>query len=195
MKDFTRQNPQFSLCGLNCALCPMHISGACPGCGGGAGNQSCSLARCSREHDSVEYCFLCPDYPCSRLESIDAFDSFIPHSRMKTDMEKARRLGLDPYQAELDEKRRILDELLANYNDGRKKSLFCLAVYLLDLPDLRAVMAELTAAIAESTPLGEKAALAAARIHAAADRRQIELKLRKKPKKPEKSPPADLSHG
>ena len=110
-------------------------------------------------------------------------------------MEKARRLGLEPYQAELDQKRRILDELLGNYNDGRKKSLFCLAVYLLDLPDLRAVMAELTAAIAESTPPGEKAALAAARIHAAADRRQIELKLRKKPKKPEKSPPADLSHG
>ena len=102
---------------------------------------------------------------------------------MKTDMEKARRLGLETYQAELDEKRRILDELLANDNDGRKKSLFCLAVYLLDLPDLRTVMAELTAAVAENTPLGEKAALAAARIHAAADRRQIELKLRKKPKK------------
>ena len=45
MKDFLRQEPLFSLCGLNCGLCTMHLGGHCPGCGGGAGNQSCSLAH------------------------------------------------------------------------------------------------------------------------------------------------------
>lgn len=50
MKDFLRQEPLFSLCGLNCGLCTMHLGGHCPGCGGGAGNQSCSLARCSLQH-------------------------------------------------------------------------------------------------------------------------------------------------
>ena len=51
MKGFKRNNQLLSLCGLNCGLCPMHIDGYCPGCGGGAGNQSCRIARCSLEHD------------------------------------------------------------------------------------------------------------------------------------------------
>ena len=43
MKDFIRDDDLFSLCGLNCGLCTMHIDGYCPGCGGGEGNQT-SLA-------------------------------------------------------------------------------------------------------------------------------------------------------
>ena len=49
VKGFTRAETRFSLCGLNCALCSMHLGGYCPGCGGGAGNQSCAIARCSLE--------------------------------------------------------------------------------------------------------------------------------------------------
>lgn len=47
MRGFSRKEPMFSLCGLNCALCAMHVGGYCPGCGGGEGNQSCAIARCS----------------------------------------------------------------------------------------------------------------------------------------------------
>ena len=42
MKGFARAETRFSLCGLNCALCSMQLGGYCPGCGGGAGNQSCA---------------------------------------------------------------------------------------------------------------------------------------------------------
>lgn len=35
MKGFQREDRMFSLCGLNCMLCPMQIGGYCPGCGGG----------------------------------------------------------------------------------------------------------------------------------------------------------------
>ena len=37
MKGFNRENQSFSLCGLNCGLCPMHLNKYCPGCGGGSG--------------------------------------------------------------------------------------------------------------------------------------------------------------
>ena len=40
MKDFVREHPLFSLCGLNCALCPMQLGGHCPGCGGGEGQRA-----------------------------------------------------------------------------------------------------------------------------------------------------------
>ena len=70
MKDFTRSDLLFSLCGLNCGLCPMHLDGHCPGCGGGEGNQSCKIARCSLQHGKPEYCSQCQDFPCEKYEDI-----------------------------------------------------------------------------------------------------------------------------
>ena len=71
MKGFNRQNQLFALCGLNCGLCPMFLSKHCPGCGGGEGNQSCKIARCSLEHGGVEYCLQCDEYPCSKYDHIE----------------------------------------------------------------------------------------------------------------------------
>lgn len=140
MKGFTRKNPYFSLCGLNCKLCSMNISGHCGGCG--FGNQSCPIARCSLEHGKQEYCFQCPEYPCEKYAGIDEFDSFITHSNQKADLKKMKKIGEEAYNAEQIEKRRILDRLLAEYNDGRKKTLFCLAVNLLPLEELRTIFDE-----------------------------------------------------
>ena len=97
MKGFKRQNQLFSLCGLNCGLCPMFLNKNCPGCGGGEGNQACKIARCSIEHGGVEYCFQCSEYPCERYDHIDDFDSFITHRRRKADLEKARQSGVEAY--------------------------------------------------------------------------------------------------
>ena len=57
----------------------------------------------------------------------------------KKDLERMQEIGEEAYNREQAEKRRILDRLLAEYNDGRKKTLFCLAVNLLPLEDLRPV--------------------------------------------------------
>ena len=67
MKNFTRLDLSLSLCGLNCMLCSMHISGYCPGCGGGEGNQSCKIARCSLRHEKPEYCSHCWVFPCENM--------------------------------------------------------------------------------------------------------------------------------
>ena len=54
MKNYLRTHPALSLCGLCCALCPIHqMQNGCPGCGGGAGNQSCTIAKCSLAHGGV----------------------------------------------------------------------------------------------------------------------------------------------
>jgi len=90
MKNFDRQNQLFSLCGLNCGLCPMHLGNHCPGCGG-KGNQSCKIARCSLEHGKIE----------------------------------------------------ILHILLSKYNDGRKKTFYCVAVNLLNLSEIKEILGKL----------------------------------------------------
>lgn len=180
MKDFEREDQLFSLCGLNCGLCTMHLGGYCPGCGGGTGNQSCAVARCSLEHGGVAYCYLCAEYPCARYEGIDEYDSFITHRNRRADMEKARRIGPEAYRAEQVKKCEILQTLLETCNDGRRKPLFAAAVNLLELEELNAVLAQLSRGPAD-LPVKEKAVQAAELLQMAASRRGIDLKLRKKP--------------
>lgn len=184
MKGFTRTETRFSLCGLNCALCSMHLGGYCPGCGGGAGNQSCPIAKCSLGHGGVPFCWECPEYPCPRYEGFDDGDSFVPHRNRQQDIAQAEELGLDTYLAQLEEKRSILNELLAHYNDGRRKTFFSTAVYLLPLEDLRSVMAALDSQpeLGEQ-PIKSRALAAVELLQEAADCRGISLKLNKKSKK------------
>lgn len=173
MKGFTRKNPHLSLCGLNCGLCPMHLGGHCGGCG--FGNQSCTIARCSLEHGGYEYCHECPEYPCKQYEHIDEKDSFITHRNQKADLEKVRRIGEEAYNAEQAEKLEILQKLLAEYNDGRRKTLFCTAVNLMELQDLKEVLAQ-TEAEGAALPLKEKAALM---VRLLQQKSTVDLKLRK----------------
>ncbi len=179
MKNFKRENLMFSLCGLNCGLCPMNLNQYCPGCGGGEGNQSCSIAKCSLQHGNIEYCFQCENYPCERYENIDKYDSFITHQHQKQDMEKIKGLGIELYSAEQQRKKVLLNHLLNTYNDGRKKTLFCVAVNLLELDELENIINELdvnTSALA----LKERAAHAVRLLQEAAGKKGIALKLRKK---------------
>ena len=176
MKGFTRKNQLFSLCGLNCGLCTMRLGGHCGGCGNG--NQSCKIARCSLEHGGVEYCCECSHYPCEKYEKIDEYDSFITHRNRIADMEKLRTVGADRYHAEQEEKVQLLGYLLSSCNDGRRKTLFCLAVNLLELSDIRAVVDQLMAS--DLSTVKERALFAAALLQEIADKDGVSLKLNRK---------------
>jgi hypothetical protein len=162
----------------------MYLDEYCPGCGGGTGNQPCAIARCSQQHGGIEYCYMCDEYPCEKYDGIDMFDSFITHRNQLKDMEKVEKIGINSYHSELAQKIEILKYLLANYNDGRRKSFFCLAVNLLELQDVKSVMVQIAAGTeSENLFLKEKAALAVDLFQTMAKRRNIVLKLNRKSKK------------
>ena len=181
----TRSYPLFSACGLNCGLCPRYYTvgeSRCPGCAGVGFSEvhcSCSMLGCC-ERKGIEYCFLCEEYPCPKYEGVDLSDSFITHKKQFRDLDKAKEIGMEAYAEELNAKVEILEELLNNYDDGRRKSFFCLAVNLLELADVQAVMARLGSEIEPGAPLKEKAAAAARLFQALAEERGTLLKLRKK---------------
>jgi hypothetical protein len=127
----------------------------------------------------LEYCFSCEEYPCKKYEKADEADSFITHKNQFRDMDKARALGMDAYAAELNRKVEILEELLGNYDDGRRKGFFCLAVNLLARADIEVLLTQLGNTVDPEAPVKEKAATAARLFQGAADEKGIELKLRK----------------
>lgn len=181
VKNFKRENNYLSLCGLNCGLCSMRLSGHCPGCGRGE-HHSCAVAKCSIQHGRIEYCFLCDEFPCVRYLDADKYDSFITHQNQFKDIEKAKNIGIQAYTKEQIEKVELLNWLLENCNAGRQKSFFCIAVNLLDYQNIKAIIDHLSSnKDIQNMPIKEKAAYAVAQFQNVADKKGVELKLRKKP--------------
>jgi len=184
MKNFVRKILSFSLCGLNCALCPMRIDGYCPGCGGGTGNQSCTIAKCSLQHGGVAYCFLCTEYPCGRYENIGEYDSFITHQRQLSDLARAQEIGMDAYNEEQSQKAEILQKLLSDYNDGRRKTFYFVAINLLSLQAIKDAMQKADKHVSlQALTIKDKADYVASLFQDIAVRQGLVLKLRKKPAK------------
>lgn len=96
-------------------------------------------------------------------------------------MERQQKIGAEAYRAEQEEKIHILDWLLKNCNDGRKKTFYCLAVNLLGLEEIKKVTEQAKSDEKfQEMPIKEKAACMAGQFQKAADRQGILLKLRKK---------------
>lgn len=179
MKGFERKNQFFSLCGLNCGLCPMLLGNHCGGCGNG--NQSCKIARCSLEHGKIEYCYECGQYPCEKYQNMEEYEIFIPSRRRKADLGRAQTIGIAQYTLEQQEKAQILSYLLSNYNDGRRKNFFCVAVNLLELSEIQGAIKEIQSnEELPSLPFKEQCSYVAEVLQKIADRRGIKLKLIKK---------------
>jgi len=188
MNNYEREYTLLSLCGLNCGLCPMHYlannTNSCPGCGG-KGFQKCKIVTCAQNHGGLEFCYQCEEYPCSKYDNIDAADSFITHRNQLDNFKKVKKNGLASYKSELNIKTEILTYLLDHFNDGRRKTLFCTAVSLLELEDIQNVIDDINLEIGKSESelsLNEKALIAARQFQSMADRHNISLKLRRKKK-------------
>ena len=97
-------------------------------------------------------------------------------------MERLQTIGIEDYVRELQEKREILDDLLCHWNDGRRKSFYSVAVYLMGLEDLRRIVDSAKQNIPSSAPVRERAVQMAERLQQAARQQKLMLKLRKKKK-------------
>ena len=184
-----RKYPLFSACGLNCGLCPRYYtegSSRCPGCGGVdflETHCSCSILPCC-ERKNVEFCYDCDEFPCKKYDGADTSDSFVTHLNQFKDLDKAKTIGIEAYMKEQNEKISILEELLNTYNDGRRKSFYCVVVNLLELEDVKNVMEQVkTESVAEVSlkemTLKEKTVLAVKLFENMAEQRGISTKLRK----------------
>jgi hypothetical protein len=58
-------------CGMNCALCIAYLreKRRCPGCPGR--EKKCAIRNCEHYTKARRYCFLCDQYPCSRIKRLD----------------------------------------------------------------------------------------------------------------------------
>ncbi|WP_407453001.1 DUF3795 domain-containing protein [Methanobrevibacter sp.] len=176
--EFKRDDLLFSLCGLNCSLCPMFIRGGCTGCREGSSCYLiCEFAPCSIEHGNIDYCFECDEYPCEKYDGVDLYDSLISHKNQLKDMEKAKTIGIENYRAEQRVKKGILNRLLNEYDAGHSDVFFCLAVNLMEVNDLNKIVNEADE-LTKNMNLDEKSSFMKDALNNWAVKRNISLKLR-----------------
>lgn len=97
---------------------------------------------CARRRDVKEFCTECAEYPCQRYVAAGNRDSFVTYRRRDDDLARTRT-GLNELLGELSARTRLLEHLIANHDDGRHRSFFCLACTLLPLDALRDAVGEL----------------------------------------------------
>ncbi len=101
--------------------------------------------------------------------------------RRKADLERAQSIGIEQYNLEQQEKIQILSYLLSNYNDGRRKNFFCMAVNLLELSELQEAMKQIQSNDELSAlPFKAQCSYVVETFQKIAGRRNINLKLIKK---------------
>jgi hypothetical protein len=127
----------------------------------------------------MEYCFECDEYPCERYKDIGAADSFITYRNVTANLEEAER-DLAEYLATLDRKHEYLKLLAGRYNDGRSKSMYCLAVELFPIEEIGKIFEFIENEVdREDTGAKEKAGKVAEKVRERAGELGIELVLRK----------------
>lgn len=178
-------------CGLYCGLCPRFQSTApsrCPGCQLGEQHAYCSVYRCCVTKRGLFTCADCHEYPCERLLRVlgveEDLDSFISHKPALPNLDRIREAGLETYLGEQRERRLLVEQLLADYNEGRSMGFYCAACALMPPGLIRQAIGEmeqlLTSKQVNDLDLKAKARIMKSLVRELASKSGIDLQLRKK---------------
>ncbi len=173
-------------CGIYCGLCPRFQSKAasrCPGCKVLSLTISCKRYNCCVKKNGFETCAECSEFPCDKYENFFDWDSFVSHRVCLPNLERIKEAGLTGWLREQSKRRQTLENLLANYNEGKSCSFLCIAVALMPVDLIREAVDEAKKTLAESNVNGSdvkaKAKTLRSIIQRSATKAGIDLNLRK----------------
>lgn len=175
-------------CGLYCGLCPEYQSAAksrCPGCKILSLTISCKVFNCCVKSKGLNTCAECDDFPCEKNNpDLVQQDCFITHKVCGPNIKRIREVGLKTSLHEQRERRKILEDLLANCSEGRSSTFYCTASAVMPIGLINKGVDE-----AKEVVLGRgisdvkvRAKILRSAIQDWASSSSIDLKLRKKPK-------------
>jgi hypothetical protein len=114
------------------------------------------------------------------------YEYFITNKVCIPNLYKIKEVGLEIWSEEQKERQSILENLLANYNEGRSKSFYCLATALMPVSLIEKAISEAREMMADNQidepDMKSKTRLLKSIIQDLASKSDIDLKLRKKPR-------------
>jgi hypothetical protein len=181
--------PTIGACGLDCGLCPSfhrESKSRCPGCCGEGFwdvHPSCGLLTCCVKTHGLETCGQCNEFEfCPRvmklLEQAKHSDSRLSYIPVASNFEFVHKNGIEKWAEREKEKIAFLKTLLADYNDGRSKTFYCLSVQLLPLDKLKPALTQAQKKITSEMTPKDKTKVVREVFNGVAAKSGVELKLR-----------------
>jgi hypothetical protein len=181
-----KKNYTIGCCGIDCGLCPrFHTKGdsVCPGCDGPDFKEkhpSCRFVTCCVTKKGLEVCSNCNEYPCSRFDAErKGYDSFVTHKKVFANLDFIKSKGIDLFIDQQKIQIDILKDFIANYDDGRSKSFFCVSCTLLPLDKLQEIHKS-AINLSDSIDIKDKNKLLKEKLQILAVNLKIDLKLNNK---------------
>lgn len=174
-------------CGLSCGLCTRYYTEGktrCEGCGSAYSYAAvgCSIYRCCIKEKNLETCAECTDFPCQRFEgAIVDYDSFITHRKILPNLRYIKEHGIEDFLREQTKRKKLLEQMLGKFNDGRSRSYYCVATTMLSVEALEQSLAQAKKKVTEESirDLKGKAKILKEIINEFATMEGVDLKLRK----------------
>ena len=178
---------EVGVCGLSCRLCPAYhreTKSRCPGCKSdfrmGA---ACAFLNCAFKKKGLEFCGFCIEKTtCEKWrkhrEMGKRIDSIVSYQALEDNISFIEKNGLTEFEKQQILKEKILSDMLAEFNDGRSKSMYCIAATVLEIKDLETALRQARKQTEKMT-LKEKSQVLRELLNEIAIRKKLELKLRK----------------
>ena len=102
----------------------------------------CPFITCAVKRRGIEFCWQCPEQEnCpkwrERRESGKAHDSFVCYQKLEDNIEFIQSKGVPAFVKQQQAKEELTSAMLAEFNEGRSKSFYCVAATVMDMQELK----------------------------------------------------------
>ena len=145
------QHPEIGVCGLSCRLCPRYYTEGKSRCGGckkpsrmGAG---CPFITCAVKRRGIEFCWQCDESAaCEKWRRHRDLgrqhDSFVCYQRLDENIAFVQREGVRAFEGEQKAREGLLRAMLREFNDGRSRTLYSIAVTVMQVEELKEALTQ-----------------------------------------------------
>jgi hypothetical protein len=138
--------PEIGICGLSCRLCPMYNTEAksrCTGCK--SENRmavGCPFITCAVKKKGIEFCWGCEENKtCEKWKNHREFgkqhDTFKCYQKLEDDISFIQKHGIIEFEKVQKTREKLLKEMVQNFNEGRSKNYYCIAVTIFEIEELK----------------------------------------------------------
>jgi hypothetical protein len=149
--DMKIEYPEIGVCGLSCRLCPSYHASTdsrCAGCKSeGRMKVGCPFITCAVKKRGIEFCWQCPEHKnCGKWGEHRrrgwCHDSFVCYQRLEDSIAFIGRQGVSAFVEDQRDRERLLTALLAEFNEGRSKSFYCIVATVMDIQEIAQAIAQ-----------------------------------------------------
>jgi hypothetical protein len=142
---------EVGICGLSCRLCPAYYretKSRCEGCKSeyrmGA---PCPFHTCAIKKKGVEFCGFCDENAtctkCGKFREIGKqHDLIVCYQKFEDNIAFIQKNGMEEFERQQEKREKLVRSMLSEFNEGRSKTLYCIAATVLEIDELENVLEE-----------------------------------------------------